>query len=285
MAMTLDGELQRRTGVGVGMAKMMQDGSVEGVVKAVKRARTWRAETSRTKNDTAVPVGDGGEKMCQRRHEQRESQKTSILARVTAGQEGLYVVWKQDETATNYTTVASVEWTGGAAEGRAAVVRVAERHSALRTRSFMQRGKTVLQEVGWSAEREMEWEWSEVASRDEAAAVRGSVGGRTWQLESGEKGGVVRVSGVRWGGGGGGGVEGEGMKEARATIDVWMHHIVSDEWSMSVIVRELGDRRRGEREQCQAVGQMWEFAEWEWEVVERERRRDEGVVARAFARK
>ena len=50
----------------------------------------------------------------------------------------------------------------------------------------MQRGKAVLQEVGWSAEREMEWEWSEVASGDEAMAVRVSASRRQWQLELGE---------------------------------------------------------------------------------------------------
>ena len=39
MAMKLDGELQQQTGVRVGIATMMRDGSVEGIVKAVQEGQ------------------------------------------------------------------------------------------------------------------------------------------------------------------------------------------------------------------------------------------------------
>ena len=53
-------------------------------------------------------------------------------------------------------------------------------------------------------------------------------------------------------------------------IDVWMHHIVSDEWSMGIIASELVRVQADRQTSLGGVGQLWEFAEWEWEMLESE---------------
>ena len=92
---------------------------------------------------------EGGERKTtksRKREGLRGWSEVTVFGRVTAGQEGLYVIWKTNPAATNYTTVLELEW-AVRAEGLKEVVK---RHSALRTRRLLQSGGAglVLQEAG-----------------------------------------------------------------------------------------------------------------------------------------
>ena len=120
------------------------------------------------------------------------------------------------------------------------------KHSALRTRSFFKPwGKTVLQEVARDASADVQGAgtWTDGdrggQRRQRRRRLRGTDGtqdgksGEAWQLESGElrrncAGGRELA---------GGGANQKDRDESNATVDVWMHHIVSDEWSVEVIAK------------------------------------------------
>ena len=168
----------------------------------------------------------------------KRRQKHNLFAVVTAGQEGLYVIWKMDPSARNYDTgfTAKGVW---AEEQQAfkAMSAIVARHSALRTKSFFVQGnnKTVLQEVGWRSD-EFGWSWWSGGDRGEAMMVLyyGMVGsGRSWNLESGRgrEEGLVRVQGFQDG-----------------PMYVQIHHIVSDEWSMDQLEKELVQERERARD-------------------------------------
>merc|ERR1711916_318154 len=112
----------------------------------------------------------GEEEEEERLNKSPQKQRRNIFARATSGQEGLYVIWKQDPAANNYNVGLSVDANGVENERwYGAVVGMVAKHSALRTRSFfMKSGKTVLQEVGWKVEEEMDWRTAELESREEA---------------------------------------------------------------------------------------------------------------------
>jgi hypothetical protein len=142
MAMSLDGVLQAQTGVRIGMAQMMKDGSMAGLAAAIDRNR-GRVETKKCSLKALVQDA--------KQEEKKKSQTANIFARATSGQEGLYVIWKQNPGANNYNDGFQMEL-GEQEEDelRAVVVTMVTKHSALRTRSFfMKSGNTVLQEVGW----------------------------------------------------------------------------------------------------------------------------------------
>ena len=226
MAMSLDGMLQSETGVKIGMGRMMRDGTVEGMASAIDEAL---GEKRRTRGDSHPNVAKEETKV------DNDDVKTRF-GRVTAGQEGLYVIWKQAPDAVNYTTELRLEGMEiGGETMKSALERVMRRHSALRTRRLLQGGSLVLQEIGG----EVELEWS---SNDEDDCCLGLM---AWDLESG--------SGLRV----------RGWKKA-----VYMHHVMTDEWSMGVVKREMCSS--GKNTSSRVVGQMWEFAEWEWEMLERD---------------
>jgi acyl-coenzyme A synthetase/AMP-(fatty) acid ligase/acyl carrier protein len=247
MAMTLDGALQAATGVRIGIAKMMQDGSVVGLAKFIdeRRPRT----TQDAESNAARPQ--------QRQQEQQQhlnllvhQQRSTLFARVSAGQEGLYVIWKQRPEATNYTVVFETAMLDTSKEECwEALRRLVQVHSALRTKSFMQRGKTLLQEVGCRSD-EFDWRWSQISSEDEAVLWLSHESHRAWDLESGEAGGMLRA---------------RGSSDRR--LRVWMHHVLGDEWSMRVMQDDM--RQPGEDATSRSL-QMWEFAEWEWGLLQRD---------------
>ena len=106
MAMTLDGLIQRETGVRIGMARMMQDGSLEGMSRQIERERKRNDsggkddEAGKMTGTTAMPT----RAMTRESDMAKRRQKHNLFAVVTAGQEGLYVIWKMDPSARNYDT-------------------------------------------------------------------------------------------------------------------------------------------------------------------------------------
>jgi acyl-coenzyme A synthetase/AMP-(fatty) acid ligase len=186
----------------------------------------------------------------------QESATATVFARVTAGQEGLFVVWKQRPDATNYTVAAVLDSKGGDIESAntfLAVRRLVGVHSGLRTKRYFSDGKNVLQEVGWKDD-EFDWQRTAVEGEAEARAALVHDALQAWDLESGRAGGVMRV------------------RATENTLVVWMHHILADEWSMQVLDEDFGKAcgSQGELEVWAESAQLWEFAEWEWEVLQRE---------------
>jgi non-ribosomal peptide synthetase component F len=230
MAMNLDALLQETFGKRVGMAQLMRDGSSEGIAAWLElKEQTAEAECK----------SRGG-----------RAGKGATIGRVTAGQEGLFVIWKQDPSATNYVVAGRVPHVAGlsSAEVERAVVNTVARHGALQTKRFLYAGAMLLQEVG----AEVSWEWWGAVEREEEgwAGVR-AVGRTAFNLESGEVGGVLRVR--SW--------EGETW--------VVVHHILVDEWSMRVVEGELRAELRGEAVEAKTeVEDCFGFAEWEREVLE-----------------
>jgi acyl-coenzyme A synthetase/AMP-(fatty) acid ligase/NRPS condensation-like uncharacterized protein len=142
MAMALDAALQRKTGVKVGIGRLMRDGSVAGIAETIKGE--WR--------ETAM----GGaarlleERAAEKQQERQQQQETrSPLFWASASQAGLYVAWKMEESPKNAYTVSQVfEAEERLDEGRLAraVAGLRRVHETLRTR-FCEADGRVMQVV------------------------------------------------------------------------------------------------------------------------------------------
>ena len=172
--MELVARLRRECGNSVGIASLMQDSSIDGIFSRVKgNGQVMPASFCKTLCVVGSPAKRG-------------------FHSATAGQEGLFVIWKQDPSATNYVVAGRVPHVAGlsSAEVERAVVNTVARHGALQTKRFLYAGAMLLQEVG----AEVSWEWWGAVEREEEgwAGVR-AVGRTAFNLESGEVGGVLRV--------------------------------------------------------------------------------------------
>ena len=108
----------------------------------------------------------------------------------------------------------------------------------------------MLQEIGWKHD-DFDWVWVDTATEDELYSLMLMESLQSWNLESGARGGVMRA-----------------RMTSRGVLHVWMHHIVSDEWSMRVMEEDL--LGNASSRSVVAALEMWEFAEWEWELLQRE---------------
>jgi hypothetical protein len=257
MAMTLDGALQAATGgaARIGIAKMMQDGSVAGMARLIDESlgaagTTVRKESSLDRDSDKQQDADARQAVV-RNHAKgdgvcaRDSRTRRTVRDLEAAARGDQLHGRR--------SAGEKEWRQRRGRLLCGVRQLVGLHSALRTKSFfMQRGKHVLQEIGWKND-EFDWQWTAVESEAEASAALSSDAKRGWDLESGV--GVVRVRATSVGG--------------SAMVAVWMHHIVGDEWSMDVLRQDFKIAASGGVE-LQSSKQLWEFAEWEWELLQRE---------------
>ena len=143
MAMQLLGEIQKETGVSVGMGELLRDGSIAGVVELVKQQvetdgkLEWRERTKKAVSEDTTS----------RSSEEIEIVHT-LFVPMTESQAGLYSIWKMDPGATNYSVNVLIS---GLKEGKQiiqdSVQTVIKLHSALRTRRFHMSGKVALQEL------------------------------------------------------------------------------------------------------------------------------------------
>ena len=221
MAMTLDGILQSQTGVRIGIAKMMLDGSVAGISSVIN-------SSSRKLEEHPSFLSKNGAGLIK--------QRNTLFVRVTAGQEGLFVVWKTRPEATNYTVIAKIPLTNSS-DCVKIVESIIANHTALRTRRFLESKKQLLCEV--LAETHVNWmNFSGVDLEVEKIEDL-----HKWNLEDGSE--LLRVS------------------RFNSIAFLFIHHILIDEWSWKMI-------QIGQAQEKAPLTQMWEFAEWEWELLQRE---------------
>jgi acyl-coenzyme A synthetase/AMP-(fatty) acid ligase len=241
MAMSLNSILQVKVGVGIGVSQLLKDGSYEGMVQflAGELARNNRFGLYSHSADS-IFKGDGAE---------HPLQKYGFFSRVTIGQEGLFVLWKLNRGTEYNLGGIFLDHVDERSIWKILCV-VVERHSSLRTRRVLQVEQTVLQEIGPNGDV-IDYAFVEGVSDVEVSAYETS---QPWNLELGR---LLRARGV--------GYHGDGS----ASLILAFPHIIADEWSCMILIEDL--RHRTRQEDRDNSLQFWEFAHFEWAVLERER--------------
>ena len=97
MAMQLSGHLEMVSGVNIGIGRLMQDGSPEGIAKYLD------SELKGNESGAKKPCVRGFHPLAD------ANSNTVVFGRVTAGQESLFAIWRNDPSAMSYTTTVNVE--------------------------------------------------------------------------------------------------------------------------------------------------------------------------------
>jgi non-ribosomal peptide synthetase component F len=246
-ALLFDDAVFQACGKRIGLARMMRDGTLQGIKNWLSVSETLEksSENQEFEDPMVVPL------------------PTILLHRVTHGQEGLFVVWKSDPSATNYTMMTSVPCSGQDVTGiERGVWAVADAHAALRTRRACELfGRSVVVEVGRSGGRQQQVEVAEVRDVAEAKFLEWMEGRSTsWDLEAGE--GLMRVKVAAW------------DEWQSAAVMLLMHHMIGDEWSMQIVEDDLQKAWSGQWGVVDALVptarslEMWEVAEEEAQMLQ-----------------
>jgi amino acid adenylation domain-containing protein len=253
MGMALDGVLQRKTGVKVGIGRLMRDGTVEGIAKFIQEHEAQISLSQRP--ERLIPATQA-----------RCSPAQPSFCRATAGQEGLYVIWRTDPLATNYnmlTTVPCPTSDGSAIER--GLHSVTAMHAALRTRRVSEFNGTVLLEMRGAPAKTC-LDVANVDSEADAKLLEWMEGlSSSWDLERGD--GLMRATAVLW--------RGAGQTEATAAaLMLVMHHIIGDEWSMQVVEQDLhrawtqNEAPHVDSIRANSTLEMWDVAELEAQLLQ-----------------
>ncbi len=228
LAMKLVGELKLEADVEVSVLDLMRDGSLSHIVELLERKHHLQKR----------PISS--------RHYDYESDVH--FARATFGQGGLYVIWKMDENATNYTEVVELGACGHRTmeEVVNALYFLAGSHAALRTVRFIEGRRVMFVEFGHMLTWRLNWIWCD-DSIGQKEILRTNERREPWDLEGGS--GLLRARGWR--------------VEHKFFVDLWLHHCIGDEWSEWVLKRDFQKCLSGLHEELRPV-QIWEFSEWEY---------------------
>ena len=267
MGMALDGLLQRRTGVKVGIGRLMRDGTVEAI------AQTIETEQLQQQQQTEASHEQSGGKAATRETASSSSSSSSSswsgMFWASAGQAGMYVAWKMEEEPKNAYTVSQVFEVAqqerlDVRRVAAAVAGLTRLHETLRTRFVEVEGR-VMQVV--EAETKVDVEVVEVESGEEREVVARRAGRHAFDLRRGP---LLRVTVVRSRSGG-----------SELVVFV-MPHICYDHGSERRLFGDFVKLYRGRREDERELSttSMREFVAWEERMLA-----ERGSVLEAFWKK
>ncbi len=181
----------------------------------------------------------------------RPSTASSALLPLSFGQERLWYLWKLEPSSAAYTIALSVRLKGALqpARLREAFAGVVDRHESLRTR-FVERDGTAWQAI--DADGGLAWSEHDLSARpDMEASVSSRLRAAALAPFDLERGPLLRVMLLR-------------LDDSTHVLSLALHHIVSDGWSMAVLLREVSALYRGEHLAAAAL-QYGDYAVWQRE--------------------
>ncbi len=172
---------------------------------------------------------------------------SNLFVRTSLGEEGLFVVWKVDPFAHNYTM--AIQFSGMMEDFLYGLKQLFTVHLSLSTKSFMKRGSVLLREIEDQSAHPHDNRLVILEEENDVffnSAVQVELK-RPWDLEGSQF--LYRLLVHK---------SSENFK-----ICMSMHHIICDEWSVKVLLEDFQSSLHLSPILLPEL-QIWDFAEWEW---------------------